>query len=487
MIKNRAYSLIFSICSAIAFIAAPLFLGNQAHASCSGAMASVVGLDYHTASLGIGRINIVSNYLQPVGSVLATGMSNYNTIRQGALANKSDEDVILTCTQESDKNNLAWAFATNGDSRIGGFYEIPGYPGYYATQFPYVAIKLTFADTGEVFTRYWQKSAAIVQTEPTNNGRGGFVIKKKHLPKVVATLIKWPEAYGKKDDGKGNSAGATFCAIGNETIIPTAQTSNPDKVWSADYYAVNGLAAGCGQPSGYINLLGGAGIDVSVGKDSNTNYSGWDYSVPVGLNGNPSATFSYTPSCVVRTSTAYVSFPTMTVSQLKEGESASRNFDVNLECDNTINPVVSTSSVSVGIQPSLPAFNHAKTLGLIDAGTGGVTHLVSDNYGANGVAQGIGITLKNAAGDSVNFVSWDGCVPTNSGSSSYCPKYSSLAQLRAAGWDPVMSGSTQVSENTATATTTYRKTYTATLARINNLEPTAGSIKATATVLVRLP
>jgi type 1 fimbria pilin len=481
--RNTAFS---RLMLTLALIMLGWLSSSTVHASCSGTMGRVLtGYDYHTASLGVGRLNIISNYLQPVGSVLAVGMSNYNTIRSGGLANKSDEDIILTCTSQSDKAGLAWAYATNGDSRVGGFYEIPGFPGYYATQFPYIAIKLTFAETGEVFSRFWQQSAVTVQTEDLGNG--GFVVKKKHIPKVMATLIKWPNPYGEKIDANGVNVSAAYCAGGSETMIPTAQTSNPDQIWSADFYAVNGLSAGCGQPNGYINLLGTGGYVVPVGKDSNTNIWAWDYSIPVGLNGSPSATFSYTPSCVIRTATAYVSFPTITISQLKAGETASRNFDVNLECDNTINPVISTSSVSVGLQPSISAFNHAKTLGLIDASTGGITHLVSDDYGAPGMAEGVGITLKNADGNAVNFVSWEGCIPVNSGSTSYCPKYSNLAQLRAAGWDPVMSASTQVSANTATATTVYRKSYTATLGRINNLEPTAGRVKATATVLVRLP
>jgi type 1 fimbria pilin len=482
VISRRSYRLSAAILIFISLSA----LSLNTNAACSGVMGRILtGYDYHTASLGVGRINIISNYLQPVGGVLAVGMSNYSTIRSGGLANLGEEDIILTCTSQSDKAALGWGFATNGDSRIGGFYEIPGFPGYYATQFPYVAIKLTFADTGEVFSRYWQRSSMPVQTENTANG--GFVVKKKHLPKVVATLIKWPSHYGQLVDANGNGVSNTFCSGLKETMIPVAQTSNPNQVWSADFFAVNGLDRGCGQPNGYINLLGTGGYVVEIGKDSNLNYWAWDYSIPIGLNGSPAATFSYTPSCVVRTATAYVSFPTVTVEQLKAGQSVSKNFDVNLECDNTISTAINTSSVAVGLQPSLSAFNHAKRLGLIDSATGGITHLLSDDYGAGGMATGVGIRLKNGDGNPLNFVSWEGCIPVVSGYSSYCPNYGNLAQLRAAGWDPVMSASTKVSSNTATATTVYRKTYTATLGRINNLEPTAGKIKATATVLVRLP
>ncbi|MDD8344948.1 fimbrial protein [Escherichia coli] len=457
------------------------------YASCSGIMGrTITGYDYDTASIGVGRININSNYLQPVGTILATGISNYNAITQGGLAGLSDESIILTCTTQNDKNNLHWAFATNGDSRIGGFYEIPGNPGYFATQFPYVGIKLSFVDSGEVFSRIWQQSSLTVTTENTSNG--GFVIRKKHIPKVIASLVKWSEAYGAKTDSSGNTVGATYChGAGNETIIPTSQTSNPDQVWSADYYKTANLAAGCGQPSGYINLLGTGGYTVNVGKDSNKDYYAWDYSIPIGLNGSPAATFSYSPGCVVRTATPYVFFPTITVSQLNAGSTISKTFDVSLECDNTISKVISVSSIAVGLQPSESAFSHAKRLGLIDSATGGVTYLLSDDYGSVGVATGVGITLKNADGSNLNFVSWDGCVSTNYGSTSYCPAFASLAAERAAGWDPVLSASTETANDTTNATITYRKSYTATLVKLPNITPTIGKVKATATVLVRYP
>lgn len=467
---------------------AMLLFSSFSFAKCSGILGNkITGNDNNTASIGVGRINIISNYLQPVGTVLATGLSNYNTIRNGGLANLSDDDVVLTCTLQTDKNNLAWAFATNGDSRIGGFYEIPSNPGYYATQFPYVAIKLSFADTGEIFTRFWTKSSIKVITE--DNSDGGFVIRKKHIPKVIATLAKWSDPYGKTTDAEGNKVSASWChgSGAREESIPTSQTSNPNQVWSADLYSVNGLAAGCGQPNGYINLLGAGNHNVTVGTDSNKNITGWNYSIPIGLNGSPSATFSYTPSCVVKTVTPYVVFPVVTVEQLNSGEKISKNFDITLECDNTINKSISTTAVSIGLQPSLSAFNHAQELGLIDPVTGGITYLVSDDYMADNMAKGVGITLKNADGDSINFVSWVGCIPVVSGNTSYCPSFTSLTQQRAAGWDPIMSASTQISADLVNATTSYRKTYVSTLGKINNMTPTIGKIKATATVLIRYP
>lgn len=464
-----------------------LIFSPFSNAACSGVLGrTITGYDYDTASIGVGRINIISNYLQPIGTTLAVGISNYNTIRKGGLSNLSDNDVVLTCTSQSDKNNLAWAFATNGDSRIGGFYEIPGYPGYYATQFPYVAIKLSFADTGEVFSRQWKKSSVPVETENTSNG--GFVIRKKHIPKVIASLVKWSQPYGQSIDANGIKVSNTYChGAAKEDFIPTSQTSNPNQVWTSDYYSVNGLAAGCGQPNGYINLLGTGGYQVNVGTDSNSDVWAWDYSIPIGLNGSPAATFSYTPGCVVKTVNPYVVFPTMTISQLNSGETVSRNFDITLECDNTINKSVSSTSVSVGLQPSISAFNNAKTLGLLDPVTGGVKYLVSDNYTDSNMAKGVGITLTNADGNNVNFVSWDGCVPTTTSNSSFCPSFSSIELLRSAGWDPVMSASTQISTDFTNGTTIYRKTYVSTLGKINNMTPSIGKIKATATVLIRYP
>lgn len=488
-----------------------LFVAN-AQANCTGIIGgnTIIGYDTDTVPMGIGRINIVSTYLQPVGTILATGLTNYSGTLNGGLSTVGDDGVVLTCDNASDADKLSWVFATNGDSIIGGYYEVPGYPGYYATQFPYVAIKLNLADTGQTFSRTWAKSSKKIVLEELN---GKFVLRKRDIPKISASVIKWAnndtatikdDAYAPNDPGVKahycrSTQGLPGSTYAGETNIPIKpDPSNPDLVWTADYNTVPGAVqySGCGQPNGYIYLAGAYYSSTDyLGQDSNNTYVGFEKWIPVGLNGSPAATFSYAPSCVVRTVTPYVVFPTMSVSQITNGEIASRNFNVALECDDGISTTPSLTSVSVGLQPSLGAFNNAQNLGLIDATTGAITYLVSDNYTDSTMAKGVGISLKNGDGNSINFVSWTGCGQITTvdygggvrGKSSTCTQFSSFAQMRAAGWDPVMSNSTSVSKNPTQATTVYTKSYIATLSKLPGLTPTAGRIKATATVQVRYP
>ncbi|MBP6346266.1 MAG: fimbrial protein [Neisseriaceae bacterium] len=466
---------------------------NISWAKCSGILGhDLTSYDKHTASLGIGRVNIMSSYLQPVGSQLATGVVNYQQIRDGKLANLGAESIILTCTADSDYQELSWVVATNGDSRIGGFYEVPGNPGYYATEFPYVAIELSMMDTGEVFNRFWTRTSVPVQKEDRPNG--GFVIRLKHVPKVMAKLIKWQDAFGGQYDANGIKVKASYChGASGETHIPTSATSNPNEIWSANYGKINNLNAGCGQPNGYLHLYGTGGYNVKLGQDSNSEIWAWDRSIAVGLNGPPAATFSYTPSCVLRSNTPYVAFPTISADQLKQGETVSRDFQVTVECDSLMSSAVNQYATAVGIQPSYAAFNQIKQLDaqapgrFIDPTTKGVKYLVSDQYDAPHMAKGVGIELHNAKQDRVNFVSWDGCEAVNAGSSSYCPSYTSLQQMRSAGWDPVLAGADEIANNPAMGTISYIKHYTASLTKLPNIDPSPGQVKATATILVRLP
>ncbi|MBP6116129.1 MAG: fimbrial protein [Neisseriaceae bacterium] len=479
----------------LTFVALGLCLMSSASwARCTGILGhKLTSYDKHTASLSIGRVNILSNYLQPPGSILATGMANYNQIRDGALANMGDESIILTCTENSDHQNLSWVTATNGDSRIGGFYEVPGHPGYFATEFPYVAIELSMVDTGEVFSRYWRKTTVPVQKE--DRPGGGFVIRKKHVPKVMAKLMKWGSAFGETRDANGIRVAAAYCHGGatSETHIPTSATGSSEEQWSADYYKVNNHHAGCGQPNGYLHLYGTGGYNVPLDKDSNNNVYAWDRSIAIGLNGPPAATFSYTPSCVLRNNTPYVVFPPVSAQQLKDGESVSRDFQVSVDCDSFMNNTVSVTASAIGIQPSYAAFNQVKQLeaqhpgGFIDPSTKGLKYLVSDNYDAPHMAKGVGITLQNGVNERVNFVSWDGCEAVSSSNTSYCPAYSNLQQMRNAGWDPVRKGSDEIEKNPVMGTVSYIKYYTATLTQLPNIEPTPGQVKATATIMVRLP
>lgn len=115
------------------------------------------GCDSCGLGLGLGKINITDNYLQPVGTPLGSSVVNFTTATRYPDPNK----VLYQCDL-ADKDDIYEVFATNGDDRVGGYYEQgtnDGYQGYYATYIPYVAIKLTHLNSGIVFSRLMAISA----------------------------------------------------------------------------------------------------------------------------------------------------------------------------------------------------------------------------------------------------------------------------------------------------------------------------------------
>lgn len=160
-----------------------------AQATCTRIYSGVQVLDGNSAQLPFGRVNLTSTYLQPVGTPLGSVV-----VSPASAPGLNSETVLWQCDL-SDANDIYEVFATNGDDRVGGFWEIgngagttvnDGLPGYYATWFPYVGVKLTHLNSGRVFTRFWQQSK-ITQYDTVGNK---IQIKAKHLSMVQADLAR---------------------------------------------------------------------------------------------------------------------------------------------------------------------------------------------------------------------------------------------------------------------------------------------------------
>ncbi|HEB0108946.1 TPA: hypothetical protein RYX74_004807, partial [Serratia marcescens] len=114
------------------------------------------GCDPCGVGTALGRVNLTSTYLQPVGTPLGTSVFDLTSGTRYPDPNK----VLYEC-DAGDAGQIYEVFATNGDDRVGGYYDLgaqDGNPNYYATYFPYVGIRLTHLDSGKVFTRYWQSA-----------------------------------------------------------------------------------------------------------------------------------------------------------------------------------------------------------------------------------------------------------------------------------------------------------------------------------------
>ncbi len=87
---------------------------------------------------------------QPAGTVLARSV--FRVVP--SVANNNPDRVLYECDL-ADKDQLFEVFATNGDSNVGGAWDMGD--NYFQTYFPFTALKLVHVRSGKPFTRIWQK------------------------------------------------------------------------------------------------------------------------------------------------------------------------------------------------------------------------------------------------------------------------------------------------------------------------------------------
>lgn len=128
--------------AAPALFALSLFGAPAALAQCTRVAPWIdSGCDPCGVGTALGRVNLTSTYLQPIGTPLGTSVFDLTSGTRYPDPNK----VLYEC-DAGDVGQIYEVFATNGDDRVGGYYDLgarDGNPNYYATYFPYVGIRLT--------------------------------------------------------------------------------------------------------------------------------------------------------------------------------------------------------------------------------------------------------------------------------------------------------------------------------------------------------
>ncbi|MBC3378763.1 fimbrial protein [Serratia fonticola] len=430
-----------------------LFAGGclPAAATCTRVSPAIdSGCDACGVGVGLGRINLTSTYLQPVGTPLGSSVFDFTSgVRY------PDPNKVLYQCDASDVGQIFEVFATNGDDRVGGYYDlgaVDGNPNYFATYFPYVGIRLTHLDSGKVFTRNWQ-AAPITRYATVGNK---IQVRVKDLSPIRADLIRISSLPGR---GASNYCGYS---ASNPLTGMASTTGNSNYT--------------CIQPNGYVTFQGPGIASDPIGSDSATNYSTWGTGRwnAMGMGTSPISSLSYTATCVARNVTPLVLLPTLSVGQLTSGRTSQAQFTINIECDNAAVSGISTNRTALGLQVPYASFALAQQLGLVNT-SGGVSYLLSDGYGTDSsVATGVGIALSNSSnGTPMNFVGWARC------SAGQCP------QGNNAGWYPVLDGASN-GGSTATGYTHYTTQLTATLSRLPGQTVTAGKVDAKAYVWVKV-
>ena len=416
---------------------------NMTQAACTQTVVAQTE-DSYAAKIIFGNINLPSKHLLPAGSVIDNKVIPPTTYN---FSGAHGESLLWTC-DKSDLNQIYFLAATNGDDRVGGYWDIGGVDGLqdvYATYFAYVGLKQSM--NGINLTRYWKK----IPIQQYDEDDKKIYIRLKHLPHLEATLYRisqLPPAYG---------ATSHYCGTG---ALPTT-----------------GSYGSCNQPSAYIQLSGESSVYMpfgrdQIGEDSAQFYRFWGSDNGFGYGLNTAAnTLSAQPACVVRNNTPLVTLPTISAQALNQGQSDPVPFQVQIECENIVSSGTAKGQTAIAFQPHSNAYQHAVDLGLSNT-QGAVSHLLSDAYGQDTqLAQGVGIQISNSTNQQAMWLQQPTAI-TGGGAAN--------------GWYPVLEGQPQYIGETVGEHGMYMQSYQAELKALPNQTATPGRVKATATIVVKV-
>ncbi|EFC5412881.1 fimbrial protein [Escherichia coli] len=422
---------------------------SSAWATCSNTRVGQTE-DGRSALIEFGKINLTDTYFAPVGSLLATTVVPSTNYTSGGASGSS---VLWEC-DATDLPNIYFLVATNGDDRVGGFHNAGGpdaLSDVYATWFAFVGLKQTMA--GVTIGRYWKK---VPITSYATQGTK-IQIRLQDIPALHAELYRISTLP--------DTAGATsYCGNTN---------ADGDGV---GYAKPSGTPYNCTQPNAYIQLSGTSGIPFAhdeVGEDSADHYDFWGGDNGFGYGMRSVNRLYNNATCVARSATPLVLLPTIAEAQLNAGMESTANFNVRVECSNSVQSGISDTQTALGIQVSEGAYTAAQKLGIINS-NGGVSALVSDNYDAAEMAKGVGIYISNSAqpDTEMTLVGQPGIAKLPPGGN-------------AAGWYPVFEGAT-LEGATHPGYSGYSYSFIARLKKLPNQTVSAGKVRATAYILVKM-
>lgn len=374
-------------------------------------------------------INSGSNF-QPSGTLLASAVGNFLT----SATNKAyTSNQILYRCQLADAGSLYEMYATNGDNAYTGQYTTSEVDGAYYDVAKNVAVRMTNLSSGEYYSRYW---------------------KQRQL-----TADSWFQD-------------------GTYIYIPASAFSNVlyemYKITSTSYYVSSAsmYKDAYTQPRGYIAFKG-PGLDtnsLNAGMDSLSYFYGWYGNWPGAWSTYGNVTYVRGALCEVKDYPAVVLLPTVSSVTLQSGGSSQAPFSVSLQCEagaksSTTASTTSAANVAMGFLVNQPtAVSAAQALGLVTSG-GGLTWLLDNRYGSNGVASGVGIRIYNRSGAAINLL----------------PDRTSTGTGNTRGWYAYQDLTSLVSSDTVN---TYSGDFTASLEALSGQTVTAGTVNAQLQVVV---
>ncbi|MDF0604181.1 fimbrial protein [Neisseriaceae bacterium TC5R-5] len=430
-------------------MSASLLLAAQAAGNCVYSTDSGAWTAQNYTTGGIesspGNINVSTLNFQPAGTVLASVTSSPLALNNSL---KGPEHILFRCAA-ADVNDLYEYYGTEAGTNLStltGLNEdgAPQVPAAYRSQISGVLVRLTNMSTGNYFTKAWQKRR-LVDLDRDNNANYPILVKAKNFSNVKLEFIRYP----------------------NEAIAAAGTPYQP----FTGTGAITGVNA---WNAGYLAFIGPG---IAPGNISEGSLSGWwtgayAYAYVGSINYSGMVAVRRAASCKINTVTPYIRFPTLTVSQLNNGQTAREPLDIIFDCQpnraglSTFNSS-SVDSGGTAMAIMVPYDKAMLSLNNLSVTSAGIPYLIADNYGSPGITQGVGVSLsRQSDGVAVYFA-----MPTSIGNF---------------GWLPVLDGAIQVLTTGPGGDIYYRKTLNATFGKIPGKTVTPGRYRAQAEVLIRV-
>lgn len=377
-------------------------------------------------------ISLGSNDLiMPAGTLLASSIADFLTATSKVAY--TPNQLLFRCAL-ADRGSLSEIYSAQSYFPQTGEHETSDIEAAYHTSVKNIAIRLTNMKTGEYYSSSW-KSRSFTPDDWVEDANYIY-IPAKSFSNTLVEIFK------------------TNSTVYNSFYSGAIHTH-------ADPYA-----------SGFIAFRG-PGLLTAVIQDGDwekTHIQGWFDQWPGQITLYNNVTYVRGATCMVNDYPSVVSLPPITVPSLNRGESSQNTFSISLSCDDSAVSGVGTTSASTAVAMGFlvnqsTAVTSAKNLGLTTS-SGGITHLLDNNYGTNGVASGVGIRIYDESGRALNLLSSRTTRTQNAGGW-YAYKDVTVSQ-----------------DNSTDGVTTYTGNFTASLEAINGESVTAGSVNSQLQVVV---
>ena len=418
-----------------------MLLTPTAYAICNPIPKTMNVADVSIATpVNIPNFNISDSYLQPGGTLLGS------TVIPATDNQRFPPDTVLWTCDKVDLTQIYFLVATNGYSPFNGRYDVgakDGLDNAFSTYWQYVGARFTVGGIA-VNTIYQRVNLNNYATNPKDSTK--IDIRLKDLPTVEASVYR----VSSLPSGSGGS----FHDCGQQAR--SGAYKNGCRQW-AMAIQLGGVPMG-----NFADIVNDDSVRAGLRNTSN----GIGYSF---YTGQTVATNS--KSCVARNTGTTVTFPPVIETSLTNGQTVDAGFQVILECNSKdVLSGTKTGNFAIGFQPSAAAADAAQRLNLNNQ-FGSSNYLLSDGYDSNpNSAKGVGIQVEHVGlKKGIRFLN----------------KNASPGGNAEAGWYGVLEGAKSEGEVTP-GFTRYTQDYKATLTALPGGVVTAGKVKSTATVIVKI-